>query len=129
LNSKDTGNITEAKLIAKFVELGYTVSIVFGDNARYDLIIDNEDGLKRIQCKTGRIRDGRVLFNTASVSPFTNKLNYYTGEIDFFAVYCSDNDKCYLIDVDKMKTSKGILRIEKLYRTYANTLWAKDFEI
>jgi len=129
MNSKDIGNITEAKIISKFLESGYTVAPVFGDNARYDLIIDINDELFRVQCKTGRIREGRMSFNTSSVSPFTNKQNNYIGQIDFFAVYCPDNGKYYLVPPNMFGISKGYLRITKPLRKNPRTIWAQDHEI
>jgi len=107
MHTKDVGNISEAKLISRFLELRYTVAVVFGDNARYDLIIDKAGILNKIQCKTGRIKGDNIVFNTASVSPFTNQSNYYYGEIDFFAVYCPDNDKCYMMRPSVVAKSKG----------------------
>ncbi len=129
MNSKDVGNITEAKLIAKFVERGYTVSTVFGDNARYDIIIDIDGELFKIQCKTGRLKDGNVVFNTASVSPFTNVTNYYFGQIDFFAVYCPGNDEFYLVPPDSVAKSKGKLRITQPLKSDSRITWAKDYKI
>jgi hypothetical protein len=39
LNSKQKGNLTELLCLAAFTELGYTVSIPYGDCAKYDFIV------------------------------------------------------------------------------------------
>ena len=49
---KRIGNIGEAKAISWLVEHGISVSIPFGDNERYDLVIDNNGSLERVQVKT-----------------------------------------------------------------------------
>ena len=54
-NTKQTGDVTEARIIAVLIEAGYSVSIPFGDNDRYDLVLDTGNKLRRVQCKTGWI--------------------------------------------------------------------------
>lgn len=64
---KDTGDETEAKIIAALVSCGYTVSVPFGDNSKYDLITDDGDQLRRIQCKTAwQNKAETIRFNTHS---------------------------------------------------------------
>jgi len=38
LDSKQKGNLTELKCITSFYELGYSVSIPYGENSRYSLV-------------------------------------------------------------------------------------------
>lgn len=52
LNSKQKGNLTELQCLAAFGQYGYTISIPYGDCARYDFIVDINNKLYRIQCKT-----------------------------------------------------------------------------
>ena len=40
MNSKRIGNIGEAKVLAKFVEMGMPVYIPFGDNEKADLVAE-----------------------------------------------------------------------------------------
>jgi hypothetical protein len=40
MNTKNIGNIGEIKVLSKFVELGYTVYIPFGDNSKSDLVVE-----------------------------------------------------------------------------------------
>ena len=40
LNKKQIGNLTELKCISAFYELGYSISIPYGENNRYDFIAD-----------------------------------------------------------------------------------------
>ncbi len=53
-NNKTIGELSEAIIIAKLIEVGYSVLTPFGDNRRYDLVIEDADGqFWRVQCKTG----------------------------------------------------------------------------
>ena len=50
-NSKYLGSLTELQCITRFYELGYPVSIPYGDSEKYDFIIDVNNKLYRLQCK------------------------------------------------------------------------------
>lgn len=95
MNSKTVGELTEAKVLVKLLSMGYVCSKPFGDNARYDLIADDGETLYRVQIKTGRVREGCVMFNTSSSSRYVNK--DYRGQIDWFVVYVPETDKFYVI--------------------------------
>ena len=45
-------------MAAALIEAGYAVSKPFGENQRYDLVIDDGETLARVQVKTGRLRNG-----------------------------------------------------------------------
>jgi hypothetical protein len=54
-------------VVAALVAVGKHVLLPFGDNLRYDLAYEEEDGsFVRVQCKTGRLVDGVILFPTSS---------------------------------------------------------------
>jgi hypothetical protein len=42
--------------------LGLPFSVPFGENTRYDLVIDEGDRLARVQCKSGRLRNGAAVY-------------------------------------------------------------------
>lgn len=128
-NTKAIGEISEAMVLARFLQLGWVVLQPFGDNQRYDYVIDRGVGFERIQVKTGRIRKGSVVFSpTSSYAHRGRKAKGYKGQIEMFAVYCPDNDKVYLAPVGEFNTA-GCLR---LYATKNNQnkgiKWANNFE-
>lgn len=98
-------------------DAGLDVSVPFGENCRYDLVIDREGTLTRAQCKTGRLRNGAVRFSTASTyghlpSPRAPRRDY-VGEIDEFGVFCPETHGVYLIPVaDVAARTNAYLRIE-----------------
>lgn len=49
--------ITEQKCFLKCLEMGFQVSKLLFDNARYDFILDNGEKLFRIQVKTSHWKD------------------------------------------------------------------------
>ena len=98
-------------------QVGYAISVPFGENTRYDLVIDDGERLLRIQCKTGRLRMGAVRFATCSSyghhrNPGTARRSY-AGQIDSFAVYCPETNGVYLIPIADVPTkSNAMLRID-----------------
>jgi PD-(D/E)XK endonuclease len=85
---------------------GYDVYLPFGENTRCDLTIDNGSGVRRVQCKTGRLRKGAVRFRTCSsyahhANPKVTRRDYH-GQIDDFGVYCPELGAVYLIPIDDL---------------------------
>ena len=67
----DVGHRTEAAILAELVRRGYRILVPFGVNQRYDLVIETDEGFLRVQCKTGRLRDGVIQFNALSIQSNT----------------------------------------------------------
>lgn len=114
MNTKQVGNISQMKIVTRLLEKEYSVSIPLGDNDRYDFIFD--DGkLNTVQSKTGRIKDGAITFPTASTYAHRGgKRKTYYDQVDYFGVYCPDNDTVYLIPVSEIKDcgTSATLRLE-----------------
>jgi hypothetical protein len=111
VHPKLTGDKTTLAVALALVDAGYDVSLPFGENCRYDLVADRDGTLARIQCKTGRLRDGAILFATASTyghlpSPREAR-RAYRGQIDYFGVYCPGTAGVYLVPIDAVPTSSG----------------------
>ena len=53
---KQLGERSQAHIIARLLEVGYTVLTPYGDSSRYDLVIEDAEGqFWRVQCKTAWI--------------------------------------------------------------------------
>ena len=101
-STKNIGDLVEAKFLALCISKGITISKPFGDNARYDFIIDVDGRLFRIQCKHGRVRNNKLVANTCSHSPYTSlNRRSYVGEADYLAIYSEELDRFYLIKIDE----------------------------
>lgn len=54
----------------------------------------------------------------------------YRGQVDYFAVYCPETDKVYLVPVEDVGTNEGSLRVEPtLNEQQKGVRWAVDYEI
>lgn len=112
LTSKQKGNLTELQVITYLYSLGYSCSIPYGENSRYDLIADIQGKLIRIQVKTSSIKDGNPnAIEFACRSSRTNSTGvinsrYTKSEIDYFATFW--NNQCYLVPVEECSVSKTL---------------------
>ena len=123
------GNVSEAKILAALVEAGYVVSKPFGDGCKYDYVIDDGKTLRRVQCKTGRLKNGCVVFNAYSVAGNSNgKRQGYTDLADLFAVYCPGNSQVYLVPVVEVGVGGILLRIEEPQNNQQKRVrWAREY--
>ena len=56
-DTKTKGEIAETFVLANLIKEGFTVSLPYGENSRYDLVIETSKGFKRIQVKyIGKIK-------------------------------------------------------------------------
>jgi hypothetical protein len=130
MNTKAIGELSEAIVLAKFISLGWIVLHPFGDNQRYDLVIDRQNGFERVQVKTGKIKKGAIVFQTCSTYAHRGGTRKgYIGQIDLFAIYCPETGFVYLIKVDEFNMC-GSLRIDDPKNKQNKGIkWAKDFKI
>ena len=67
-NSKKQGDAGLGQAIAYFTSKGYDVALPLTDSADWDLIVETEDGLKRVQVKTSsQMEDSGIMKFNADV--------------------------------------------------------------
>jgi hypothetical protein len=131
-NTKAVGDLSEAVVLAELIQAGYKVSLPFGEGQRYDLILDNEGVLSRVQVKTGRLRNGAILFNCYSVhADREERLRTYRGAVEFFGVYCPGIAGAYLIPVEEVPSTcnASIRFIPSKNGQYSRVKWAHRYLI
>ena len=114
--TQSIGNTNEMQCMLAFMQLGYNCSIPFGNSAKYDFIVDVNNKLLRIQCKSsrytnnhGKISKDSFTFDTTCATINTKESKRYTytkNQIDYFAT-CFDG-KVYIIPVDECSTAKTL---------------------
>lgn len=133
LETKQIGNLTELHCITSFYELGYKVSIPYGENSRYDFVADVDGQLIRVQVKSCKPSpDG----STISFPCRSTRVNaqgcyhrlYTEKDIDYFCTYYKN--KCYLVPVTECSKQK-ILRFNQPKKKQQEGVinYAKDYEL
>jgi hypothetical protein len=130
-NPKAVGEKSEGQVLAALLRADKVVLHPFGDNQRYDFVIDEEGVFKRLQCKTARLRKGVLRFNAASThSNSTEPRQGYRGQIEAFAVYSPDLDKVYIVPVEDVAQVDGSLRVDPVKNGQAKRIrFASDYEL
>ena len=136
LETKIKGNVTEMECMLAFMKLGYQVSIPFGEDSRYDFVVDINDKLYKIQCKTcSEVTENEqvlaVKFKTVrqSGSKATNwtRIKYEENEIDYFAT--SYQGICYLVPVKECSIEKTLRIIPPRNGQIKGISFLKDYEL
>jgi hypothetical protein len=132
------GAITQARVLAALVEAGWGVLMPYMSVTRIDLVImDSRERFYRVQCKTGHIRCGAVGFPTQSLRAAKKETEWrriaadYTGQIEYFGVYCPDNGRVYLVPIEDVPThTRCHLRLDPPKNNQRKRIrWAKDYEV
>ncbi|WP_128477360.1 group I intron-associated PD-(D/E)XK endonuclease [Halorussus pelagicus] len=129
-NTKDRGDESEAKIIHELLSNGCSVSIPFGDNDKYDLIVDDGEDLYRIQCKTAwKNKQNTIRFNTHSQTTQEGEYHEktYYGEVDAFIVRYPEDETLYWIDIDEATKQKMELRFDAEIE-HPSINWATEYE-
>src|SRR6266446_995555 len=103
--------------MAKLLEVGYSALMPFGDNRRYDLVIEDADGkFWRVQCKTGWMDEEKSVIKFATASSYNHTVKQkgwrnYKGQIEYFAIYVEQLGKVYLVLIETVGATKAMLRL------------------
>lgn len=134
MQKKKVGERSEAKILSHLLEMGYKVSIPWGDSSRYDLLVDTGEKIYRVQCKTcldNEGSDGTVVIEVSNYNPFMEERSYYNkSEIDVFAVYTREYDEVLFIPIEKIEeySSSMTIRFKQPERKSPNINWASEYK-
>ena len=105
-DSNHKGNAAELAIAKEAARLGIDVLKPLTEHGRYDLALDVQGTIIRIQCKWGR-RAGDVIqvrISSSYHSPTKGyvKATYDAKEVDAIGVYCESLDRCYLLPIARV---------------------------
>ena len=108
-NTLIRGDINELQCILDFQKRGYYCSIPFSGSCRYDLIVDINDKLYKIQCKASSYSEDEGVLKMSATRSTTNtqrtiKYTYSENEVDYF--YTSWKEYGFLIPINEVSTEK-----------------------
>lgn len=120
MNSKQLGNIAIGEAIAYFTSHEYVVSIPLNDSQRYDLVVDEDGQLFKIQVKyTAAQRHGAwvATLKTCGGNKTRSTVKRFDPlECDFLFIVCGDGSR-YLLPSEVVKTTSS-LSLGKKYSQY-----------
>ncbi len=106
---KARGEVAEARLVAKLMEMGLTVAKPFGDSAKWDLIVEARGKVSRLQLKSTWIKGGNDYYNvtTGPAKGYrSHRLRPYgADEIDFLVAYIAPEETWFVFPVSVVQTT------------------------
>lgn len=133
LTSTQKGAMAEAAVTTAAAELGLTVSRPMCEGRRYDLILDLEPRLLRVQCKLARSVEGALLI-PIQTSRYTPQgyvcTGYSADEVDAIAAYAPASRRCYMLPIAEVTNHRAVhLRLSPTKNNQAQGIrWACDYE-
>lgn len=101
MNTKEFGQITESKFVFECSKLGIKVSRPIGDTAPYDFIIDIDNKLFKVQCKSmSKKSNGYHCQTHKKVGHRRTEKATYAGLIDIFFFYNLEDDIFAYVNVE-----------------------------
>lgn len=134
LTPSQKGAAAEAAITSAVIQLGLTVLRPLCEGRRYDLIVDLEPRLLRVQCKLAR-RVGGALAVRLQTSRYTPRgyvfTSYTPDEIDAVGAYSFELNCAFLLPIDEVAERRATyLRLEPTKNNQAHGVrWAKDYEL
>lgn len=133
MNTKLKGDLGELKVASDLVSQGYTISIPFGDNSAYDLILDKNNSLYRVQIKYVESNLDFLKVRLSSVTKQTARKLIHKplskDKVDLLAVYDRTDDICYYIplSVCEGKQQLTLRKTSPKNNQKSKIFWAKDY--
>ena len=112
--------------MADLTKRGFTVAVPFGDNARYDLLVDDGNGIHRVQVKYRKAERGGIPVKFRSSSS-----GHYTwNEVDRMGIYEPESDACYYLSEQDMNgRTTMVLRLDPTGNNQAQGIvWADQYK-
>jgi hypothetical protein len=132
---KQKGDLAEMLVAADLVRRGYKVALPFGEDWDYDLIVERDGRLERVQVKHAT-SDGKVVeVRCYSVSVTGGKVvatKSYTAEtIDWLAVYDATTRRCFYVPARELGDGRRRLHLRLVppsYNRRKDVRFAADYE-
>jgi PD-(D/E)XK nuclease superfamily protein len=107
--TKKKGDLAELRVACDLVAKGYRVALPFGEDCDYDLILDRDDRLERVQVKYASSKRGVIAVRCQSHSLTNGKVRrtkrYTPATVDWIAVYDPIENRCYYVPSSELGTT------------------------
>jgi hypothetical protein len=105
-NNKHLGTTNELLFMAECMKRGWKVNMPFGEDNRYDVIVDTPGGMRRVQVKSCHTPDSRGRYRVNMRRGKRVRSAYCAADIDVLAAYVAPLNHWFLVPVDEIKTKQ-----------------------
>lgn len=133
-STKKIGDAAELAVAADLAARGYGVSLPFGEDCDYDLIVDRGGQLDRIQVKHGESRGIRLEVRCRSHSLTNGRVrrtkHYTAATIEWLAVFDVTTRRCFYVPASELGKGRSLLTLRLAPAAngqIAGTRWADNY--
>ena len=131
---KTKGDTAEMMVAADLVKRGYRIAFPYGEDSDYDLIVERDGRLERIQVKYTESRNGVIELRCKSHSLTNGKVRsvkrYTAKTIEWLAVYDRVTDRCYYVPAVELGEGRERMHLRLQPTLSGRKLginWASDY--
>lgn len=113
--TRSLGDLAELAVATDLRRRGYQVSFPFGEDCDYDLIVDRDGSLGRVQVKYARSHGVRLEVRCRSHSLTNGAVRrtkrYTAATIEWLAVFDDSSGCCYYIPAEELGSGRSLLTL------------------
>jgi hypothetical protein len=133
LTTDQKGAMAEAAIAWEAAKLGIEVYRPLSEGGRFDMIFLLGDDLVRVQCKWAPLQGDVIIVRCYSCRRAREGMRvrrYTADEIDAFAAYCAELDRCFFLPIESVGGKRHIqLRVAPARNNQRDGInWADDFD-
>lgn len=125
---KGQGELVELKFYFKAYQEGFIASKPFGDNARYDFVVDYKGRLCRIQVKSTNNVNQRNRYRFMTGYGHKNKTCYTKEDIDCLVGYIISEDIWYIFPVEYLE-NRPTLSVYPYNKDHETNLFRENWDL
>lgn len=103
-NWKHHGGKNELLFMAECMRRGWKVNMPFGDDSKYDVVVDTPRGLRRVQVKSCHKADSRGRYRINMKCGRHSRSRYSSCDCDVIAAYVAPLNHWFIVPVDDIQT-------------------------
>ena len=132
--TKSKGDLAEMMVAADLLHRGFKIAFPHGEDWDYDLIVEREGALERVQVKHvdsgGDVIHVRCCSHSLTNGKVRRTKHYTTAMVDWIAVWDSTSRACYYVHASELGGGRRVLHL-RLRPTRNNQVagirWASDY--
>jgi hypothetical protein len=128
MGTTKTGNVSLGEIGFALVSAGVPVLVPLTEGYPYDLAIELNGKLLRVQCRTAKALDGALSFSTRYPSSFGPSRSM-SSDVDYFAVYSRELKQVFMVPASELPGTLVTLRLDPPRNNQGRVRWADEFRI
>ena len=127
---KEKGDIGLTASISEFTKEGYHVSLPIAEHLKYDMVIEKNNNLARVQCRYTTAKENLMRVKLRSVwsnRKGVHKIKRNHNDYDILSVYCPNTNQCYFLADQEFEAQTALELNLKEEHHSEKTRTAKDY--